>query len=188
MLPTFNQDCAAAQAERRNQPRGEAGKGRRRSPGGGEAAAAAGRRGYARTRTCPFVVRRGRVITWRGAPSLTAARRRENPSWFHEVPGLPRQPAAPLPGWSTPAAPSPGDAEAGRRRGVPSLASGAWRPGPAPTRPAPRSPAIARPPMAPPPHSEAGGYRELTRDVTDTPSPGEPEQCHLWVTGVSCRN
>lgn len=64
------------------------GRGRRRSPGGGEAAAAAaGRRGYGGTRTCPFVVRRGQVLTWRGAPSLTAARK-ENPSWFHEGPSL----------------------------------------------------------------------------------------------------
>ena len=112
------------------------GRGRRRSPGGGEAAAAAGRRGYARTRTCPFVVRRGRVITWRGAPSLTAARRRENPSWFHEGPslGLWKPPLAarilvptrPLPEWRSPGAAPPacsaltwleraGCAESGRR-------------------------------------------------------------------------
>lgn len=73
-------------------------------------------------------------LTWGGALGLTAARGRENPSWFHEsqplgcwnpalaanIPthpspprvaqarGRPRLPAAPLPGWSAPASRSPG--------------------------------------------------------------------------------
>lgn len=76
------------------------------------------------------------------------------PSRSGAVPGPPRRPAAPLPGWSASAAQSPGDAETGRRRGVPSLAS---RPRPHSSRPA--RPRDRRPPMAPPPHTEAGGYR-----------------------------
>lgn len=112
------------------------GRSRRRSLGGGEAEAAAGRRGYGGTRTCLFVVRSGQVLTWRGAPSLTAARRRENPFWFHEAPslGLWKPPLAArilvptrsLPEWRSPGAAPPargaltwlervGCAESGRR-------------------------------------------------------------------------
>jgi len=153
------------------------GRSQRRSPGDGEAAAA-GRRGYAGTRTCTSVARRGwGVLTWGGALRLTAARGRENPSWFHE--------SQPLAWWNPPLAahipthPSPPRvaqargrpagpqrpylagvhrfAEPGTLKSSGAAESCAWSPAPSSALPAPAGPATARPERAPPP--APGGRR-----------------------------
>ena len=198
-----HQDFAAAQEERRSEVRGEAGSepnaefaaGRPRSQDSkGEGAGAprekpapeprgrrsCGRRKARLRRDAHLSLRspqRTGVLTWGGELRLTAARGRENPSWFHE--------SQPLGWWNPPLAahipthPSPPRvaqargrpagpqrpylagvhrfAEPGTLKSAGAAESCAWSPTPSSALPAPAGPATARPERAPPP--APGGRR-----------------------------
>lgn len=177
MNPTLNLGQGGLCPETQGEGRALLGRSQRRSPGDGEAAAA-GRRGYAGTRTCPSVARRGRGSSPGEARSGSRPRGVEKilpgsttvSLWAAGTLLSPQTspPTLPRPEWRRPGAAlacpqRPYLAGAHRLRGArdtevrPSLGVLCLEPRPSSALPAPAGPATARPARAPPP--AAGGRR-----------------------------